>query len=663
MRSPMVPDRRSRFLRLTALAASALCASFISAAPARAQLASTVTATALGISSVTWTWPLSAGATGYRVLMTTATGPGALPVGTNLSGDLAAAAANSFTLTGLSTNTIAGVLVEAFGTGFTVDAPTSTALTLAAQPSGTLLLGTNNNQVSLSWQVNGNPSVGITYNVNWSSATGAGILFSTNPAVSVVTGSAAATINDLPGGQTINFDVQAVNSSGVASGFDVIVTTTIPVLINQSVISSASFANGVSSITWFWSASTGAIAYQLFSATNGAVSPLLPATTLTYTQTGLSTNTAVTDYVFAFDVPTSTASAPFTVATLAAQTTGLTLLGLSGPNVSTPTPSELLTWGPNGNPVGTQYNVLWWTNLTSTVTVTPSTDTTSALIGGLYGGSTIFFTVQAVNLSGIAAPFDATLSSANFAVAQSTFFLVGGQVLPAGGAGEVTFVVPNIGGTGSGVVSVTVAPQTFTSAVTLLVSTPAANPPFPPVGGPVADLPNPIHLTITALDAFNVPQQPRLPVILTVGYAAANFSANQTTLDISRFDPIRGVWIPLATAKQGTLLTAATDHLSSFAVLSVAAATSLSSITVGPNPLRPIVNPGAVMTFRGLPAACRVRILTYVGEKVVDMIADGSGVVAWNGRNHTGSLVASGVYLALIEGAGTNKTMRVAIER
>ena len=69
------------------------------------------------------------------------------------------------------------------------------------------------------------------------------------------------------------------------------------------------------------------------------------------------------------------------------------------------------------------------------------------------------------------------------------------------------------------------------------------------------------------------------------------------------------------------------------------------------------------MTFRNLPAGCRIRIFTYVGEKLVDMVADGSGVVAWNGRNHVGSLVASGVYIALIEGAGAKKTMRLAIER
>jgi hypothetical protein len=651
----LMPSDRRSLLRRAAPFCAALLASFISAAPARAQAAPAVTGAALGVSSITWSWPLSAGATGYRVLLATATGTGIAAPGANVSGDLSTSTANSFTLTALSTNTIAGVMIEAFGAGFTVDSPTSTVLTLAAQPSGTMLLGTINNRVSLSWVTNGNPA-GVTYNVNWTTSTGVGILFSTNPFVNVANGSATATIDALPGGMTISFDVQAVNSSGAAGGFDVIVTTSLPEIANQPVISSASFANGISSITWYWSASTGALAYQLFSASNGAVSPILPPTTLFYLQTGLATNTSYLNYVYAFSAPISTASAPLSLYTLAAPTTALTLLSLS-----TATPvgvTERLSWGANGNPnPGTSYNVLWWTNLTSTITL--STGTTSALVGSLTGGSTLYFTVQSVNGNGIAASFDSTF----FAVIPSTSFAVTSQVLPAGFAGIASFVVPNSAGTGAGVVTVQIASGTFASDVTLAVSTPAASPPFPTVGGAVSDLPDPIHLTISALDAFGAAQQPLHPVIMSVVYAASNFSANGTTLVLARYDTGHGVWLPLATAKRGNSLQAATDHLSSFAVLSVAAATNLSSITVGPNPLRPTVNPGAVMTFRGLPAGCRVRIFTYVGEKLIDLIADGAGVAAWDGRNRVGGNVASGVYLALIEGAGTQKTLRVAVER
>ncbi len=115
---------------------------------------------------------------------------------------------------------------------------------------------TNNNSVSLSWLTDGNPTGAgqVTYVRHRprpprpaSASCSRRIL-----AVSASTDSATATIGSLPGGMTINFDVQAVNSSGVASGFDVVVTTTIPVLVNQPSISSATFAAGVSPITWYW---------------------------------------------------------------------------------------------------------------------------------------------------------------------------------------------------------------------------------------------------------------------------------------------------------------------------------------------------------------------------------------------------------------------------
>lgn len=645
------PPRTSR----RALTRAALLASLVSAAPIMAgavPTAPTVAATALGISSAAWTWSLSAGATGYRVLSATAPG-------TNISGDLPASASSTFTLTGLSTNTLVGVTVEAFGAGGVADAPASYVATLAADPTGLRMLGTFGNRVVLMWTTNGNPA-GTSYDVNWTTSTNVGVLFSTAPAV--IADSATATIGSLPGGQAINFQVRAVNSSGSATGFGVFVTTVVPSLANQPTISSATYANGVSSITWYWNASTGAIAYQLFSSSNGAVSPILSSATLSYVQTGLSTNTAYTDYVYAFCVPTSTSSRPFVRATLAAPTTGLTLMGLAEPPASgVNSPSETLSWGPNGNPADTTYEILWWSSLTSTVTV--SSATTAAVADGLYGGSTLYFTVQAINREGIAANYDATFFSPGFSVAQSTWFIQGSRVLPVGYSGIVTFVVPNAAGTGSGVVTVQVTSGTFDAPVTLNVSTPSAAAAFPPVGGDFADLVSPIHLIVSALDANGSARQPLKPVVLTATYAPGNLPADGNKIEYARFDDARGVWIPLSTSRVGGALTAVTDHLSSFAVLSVAPARSVSAVTVGPNPLRPILNPGALMTFRHLPANARVRIFTYLGEQIVDMTADGGGVAAWNGRNHTGSFVASGVYIALIEGGGEKRTLRVAVER
>src|SRR5258708_3055676 len=83
---------RARVSRHSRSAGLVLIASFLGATSARAQTAPVVSATALGVSSITWNWTLTSGATGYRVLSSTS--PGA-----NISGDLPGTA-NTFTLTG-----------------------------------------------------------------------------------------------------------------------------------------------------------------------------------------------------------------------------------------------------------------------------------------------------------------------------------------------------------------------------------------------------------------------------------------------------------------------------------------------------------------------------------------------------------------------------------
>lgn len=416
-------------------------------------------------------------------------------------------------------------------------------------------------------------------------------------------------------------------------------------------------ALGISSITWNWTITDGATGYRVLNSSTGVnLSGDLAASASTFALTGLVTNTTYGILVEGFAPSFTVDSATSTVSTLADQPSGLALGGLSGPTLTNDSVAEQLSWTANTNPAGTLYKVLSWTNLTSTVTI--STTGTSAVAGALVAGATNFFTVQAVNLDGIASAFDPSF----YTLAPSTFFPVATQLLPVGFAGTLTFGVPDVSGNGAGVVTVQIASGTFASAVTLSVSTPAASG-FPSIGSGLTDLPSPIHLTITALDSSNNPQQPLRPVLITITYSAANFAASPTALEIARFDAIRGLWIPLGTTRSGSTLAAVTDHLSSFAVLTFAAATDLSSITVGPNPLRPVLNPGVPMTFRNLPAGARLRIFSYVGEKLVDVDADGSGVFGWDGRNRGGGSVASGVYIVVIEGGGRKRTLRVAIER
>jgi hypothetical protein len=619
-------------------AALALAAALFAAAPGRAQTvpAASISATAIGVSSITVTWIGDPGTT-YQVVTSTD-----FP----LTSTQTAQTFYSATVMGYSTNTLVSFMVEASsptGSGI-VDSSTNTIYTLAAPPNGSALLSTIGNQSTLSWDGSGNP-LGTTYNVEWFVAASTPVVLST---VSVAVGSTTATIFDLPGGQAVDINVQAVNFGGVATTFDITLTTTTAALPNQPTISSGTVALSSTSIQWSWSASTGAINYQLFADSGVAVSPLLGPNQLTFTQTGLSPNTQYADYVEAFGLSSSTNSAGFARFTLAAPTTGLTLLSLSSA-------TETLSWGANGNPPNTVYIAEWWTTLTSTVSV--STQATTALVSNLSGGATIFFTIQARNGENILSGFDATLAGPS--VVYSTSFPVGFLNIPLGFQGVIPFVLPNAA------VNVFVSSGSFPAAANLTItelSCPSSCPPSAPPGlSPIAS--SPIAFKAAAVDSGGAPLKPTNALLMSVFFVPSSLGAvPASSLAIAEFDPLRG-WVTLATSRSGDSLSATTNTFEDFAVFGVAPPSDLSEITVGPNPLRPILNPGQPMTFRNLPPNTRVRIFTYVGEKLADLNADGSGTAAWDGRNASGSFVASGVYIAVIQGAGIKKTMRVAIER
>ncbi|MBI3563920.1 MAG: fibronectin type III domain-containing protein [Elusimicrobia bacterium] len=516
----------------------------------------------------------------------------------------------------------------------------ASAVAPPAQPTGTALLGTFGSQVVLSWAVNGNAG-GTQYDVVWSSAGGTPVTFSTAPAV--VGSSASATVPDLTGGYAYSFAVRAGTSA-----FDASVSTTVPVIAGQPVLSSGTYALGVSSIAWSWGATPGATGYRLFDSAGNAVSALLPNTQFSFAQTGLTPNASAQCYLAAYAldgsaVQTSTNSGPFTRFTLAAQTNSLAVSALSSSFAS-------LTWSANANSAATAYDVLWWTGVTSTVTF--STQAVSASAGVLPAGGTVYFTVRARNGEGLAADFDATL----YAAVPSTYFAVGVTTIPPNFSGVLTFAVP------TGPIRLRVSSGTFASqaALTVLTPDPAL---VPAASGRFAALGTPIAFSITATDPFGAAMQPQLPISIEMSYLPSVLGGvSPTNATIARYDAAHASWVPLLTQRGGSALSALTEHLTLFQVLGVGAASDLSGVTVGPNPLRPVLNPGQVFTFRALPAGSRVRVFTILGEKVADVAADQSGLATWDGRNPYGSLVGSGVYIAVLEGPG-KRAFRLAVER
>ncbi|MBI5201725.1 MAG: T9SS type A sorting domain-containing protein [Elusimicrobia bacterium] len=97
------------------------------------------------------------------------------------------------------------------------------------------------------------------------------------------------------------------------------------------------------------------------------------------------------------------------------------------------------------------------------------------------------------------------------------------------------------------------------------------------------------------------------------------------------------------------------------------AATTLVDVRVYPIPWKPGSGDAAfdtpAVTFDRLPPACEATIFTLRGQKVWKGVANGAGVLTWNGLNEAGRSVGSGTYLVLFNGGGTKTTRRVVVVR
>jgi hypothetical protein len=69
------------------------------------------------------------------------------------------------------------------------------------------------------------------------------------------------------------------------------------------------------------------------------------------------------------------------------------------------------------------------------------------------------------------------------------------------------------------------------------------------------------------------------------------------------------------------------------------------------------------MKFSGIPPSSVVKIYTLLGELVRQLDGDAGGIALWNGKNDYGQDVASKVYLAVIEGGGETKVVKIAVQR
>ncbi|MCX5791690.1 MAG: hypothetical protein NTY45_05640, partial [Elusimicrobia bacterium] len=294
-----------------------------------------ISGSALGVSSISWTWNAGTIASAEQFSLYSASGV--------FVATIPFVSSAAYTRAGLEPNTAYRLLIA--GTNWVGDGQltaSATVYTLAAAPDSPAAVLTGSAAIQVSWAANGNPA-GTLYEL-WRSTTGSGYgLLASVTGTYINSGLNAAT--------EYYYKVRAVNGNGIASAFSAAVSTRTPEapLQGAPVINGA--AAGTAALAWSWSAVGGAAGYRVLNSTFGSVSGDLAAGSLSWQETGLSTNTAYTRYVQAYNSVSAATSGVTPVYTLAAAPDYLGALRVD-------VTSAALGWGTNQNPAGTIFQ-LW----------------------------------------------------------------------------------------------------------------------------------------------------------------------------------------------------------------------------------------------------------------------------------------------------------------
>lgn len=205
-------------------------------------------------------------------------------------------------------------------------------------------------------------------------------------------------------------------------------------------------------------------------------------------------------------------------------------------------------------------------------------------------------------------------------------------------------------------------------------------------------------LVLTVIDSAGLPTESSAPYdAVTLHFTYRVAGALEDYLRVYWFDPSDSLWkdvlqvaglaLPwpdgspasLRQDKTADTISVRVAHLSIYGVFpaTVAAAANLNSLAIYPNPYRPYDNDPATgapydgnaagrtgIRITGLPANADITVYTVNGEKVAELRGlSGTGLAIWDARNAAGEEVASGVYLLVVNCAGTVVTRPVAIIR
>lgn len=277
-------------------------------------------------------------------------------------------------------------------------------------------------------------------------------------------------------------------------------------------------------------------------------------------------------------------------------------------------------------------------------------------INGLLTATSYYFDVAARNGEGIVTARKRALAA---------FTVPGPSGAPSGSIGGtsdpsdtavIAGTLPN-----NRAISLSVPPGAFASATSIAISSSATN-----VCGYLAGNTTPVEVAIFTEGGV----QPQEPVTLTLNFnqdptAAKNDIINKASqVVMARYNPVSGQCLPLETKVNigDRTITATLNHFSIFQLMVRTAASDLANVLIYPNPFYANRGQGFI-TIDRLPANAKVRVYTLSGDKVWETTSGSTGMVIWRGTNKSGNLVASGIYLAVIDSSAGKKVFKIAVER
>ncbi|MBI4371160.1 MAG: fibronectin type III domain-containing protein, partial [Elusimicrobia bacterium] len=633
--------------------------------------------TALGVSSISWTWTAAANAASYRVYQ--ATSPATL---------IASTSTLPFLHLALATNTAYGI--AAGGVNATGAGPLSaaaTAYTLAAPPAQTAVAVVAATSATISWSFNTNPA-----------PTTAEVQKSTDGAAFSSAMTAAATYfvdSSLLGCTTYYYRVRNYNGDGLATAFDAVLpvvtlntTPAPPAALAASAIGSNRIA-----LTWTASPTEGITGYRLYyDAGTGAVDYATPLAVLTSTETAFATGVLTSSAAYAFALRArhrcglEEAAGVFAAA---ASTAALSALRAaveapaSGSRVSGNAVSVVaaLTAGSIGDvrQIRFQYKPSSATAWADAAAAAPAHANPATLAPFFIHWDVTGLAAGSYDLRAVAVDVDGSTDTAPDAVTvavdpanptvtetltagkvrrrQLLYNAISNVIVAAGWDLDdpvIRIMVP------AGALSASTVTATIVAGPTIATAAPSG---LAAAGSAVQiDLSNAQSLLSGGLTAP-----------MRFSYPAA--TANAANLVIYTLDTLAAAWSKDFASTVNTssrTVSGSTPHFSTFVVLTgVAAASNLSGVRIYPIPYRPNGgNPdqgrpfvsgdtSSGIIFDTLPASASIKIYTLSGRLVAEFDAsNATGKIQWDARNKDGRDAATGGYLAVIASPGQGSVVK-----